>query len=481
MKISEIPQYTEWQGVFEYNRALVANHNLIESTGIRAKLVDAAYQHTSEIKRIAGERGVSLRGDPTLRRHEQAGLLMAGHQPVIYHSGLQYKAEMLSRLSRDTGVLAINIVIDTDEGAGGKVLHPIVENGTLVTRSASLTDVDGLFMSQRIADESAVVGTLDAVAEGLLSLGLHGSMERMTEVAGLYRALAGVPVAIANSIVRWHFVEPSYLEVPFSQILALPEVRVLLEQWCHDGGRLTTTYNSVLDAHRAERKIKNPANPFPNMKVVGDEVELPMWSIDPAAAKRALIVKKLGTTELLSSVPFKSGLLAPRGSITTMLLRGYCSDIFIHGLGGAKYDPFVDALAKEYLGVVLPSFVVASKTRYFFEPEVARYEEALALKDQYKEIVSHTDRFFNRGIFTPEEESSLRDRSTGRPALVQELQRASDAATKSATAHQLNAINRDIKSILDSSNLAQRLRILDTKQETIDTWQCREFPFFFFD
>jgi hypothetical protein len=141
----------------------------------------------------------------------------------------------------------------------------------------------------------------------------------------------------------------------------------------------------------------------------------------------------------------------------------------------------VDALAKEYLGVVLPSFVVASKTRYFFEPEVAWYEEALALKDQYKEIVSHTDRFFNLGIFTLEEELSLKDRSARRPALLQELQQASDAATKSATAHQLNAINRDTNSILDAINLAQRLRVLDTTQETIAAWQCREFPFFFFD
>ncbi len=481
MKVSEIPQYGEWRGVLGQNRALVANHQSKESAVIRSKVIEAAHQHTAEIFQVAREREISLLGDPTLRRYEQNGLLMAGHQPVIYHPGLLFKAEALSRLSRDTENLAINVVIDTDEGAGGRILYPIRDKDTLVTRSASLTDTEGLYMSQRITDKSIVEETFAAVADGLSSVGSSESAQRMTEVSRLYGDLTGVPVTIANSLLRWHFIEPSYLEVPFSKVLAIPEVRALLEKWCHDGEHLATTYNSVLEVHRAERKIKNPANPFPNMKVQGDECELPMWRVDTAAGKRTSIVTERVSRGAIEGVSSESSLLAPRGSITTMLLRGYCSDIFIHGLGGAKYDPFVDALTKEYLGFELPSFVVASATRYFFEPEVIRFEEALALKDQYKEIVSHTERFFNRGLFTPEEQSLLRERASLRPALLQKLQGASDPAAKSGVAHQLNAINREIKAILDSSLLTQRLQILDTPQATVSTWQCREFPFFFFD
>ena len=109
-----------------------------------------------------------------------------------------------------------------------------------------------------------------------------------------------------------------------------------------------------------------------------------MWAVDPIAGTRRALFCSIEAAGQHPGSLASSEFLAPRGSITTMLLRGYCSDIFIHGLGGAKYDPFVDALAKQYLRVALPRFVVASRTQTLFPKEALNYEDALALRDQYK-------------------------------------------------------------------------------------------------
>jgi hypothetical protein len=61
--------------------------------------------------------------------------------------------------------------------------------------------------------------------------------------------------------------------------------------------------------------------------------------------------------------------LRPRALITTMFARLVLSDIFIHGIGGAKYDQVTDALVRRFWAVEPPEFLVATAT---FKLPVAR-------------------------------------------------------------------------------------------------------------
>jgi hypothetical protein len=399
---------------------------------------------------------------------------MAGHQPVMYHPGLLFKNERLSSFARDNNALAINVIIDTDEGDGGKLVWPLRQGDSLVLKSGTLSSAEGVYASQRITSVESMRELFHVMSADLATSGLQQAAESTAAVSSLYEGLAGQPIAVANSLVRWRFEERAYLEVPLSQLLRLSPVREVLLSWVNDYERLVLTYNSSLELYRTDHKIKNPANPFPNMRVDNSSVEVPFWLVGSEERQPLVVAKSTGPQIGGDSY------LAPRGSIVTLLLRGFCSDLFVHGKGGSKYDPFVDRLAESYLGVSLPRFVVASSTKYAFPERLAQVEEAIALKAQYKEIVSHTAKFLGRSLFTPDEERVLEQLASERQTLLSRLKDAESAETRSAVAHELNDLNKRIKQVIDSSSLTKRLAYAGIPEVVLARWRFREYPFFLF-
>ncbi len=45
-----------------------------------------------------------------------------------------------------------------------------------------------------------------------------------------------------------------------------------------------------------------------------------------------------------------------------MFARLVLSDVFIHGIGGAKYDQLTDAIVRRFFGVEPPGYLVATAT-----------------------------------------------------------------------------------------------------------------------
>jgi hypothetical protein len=132
------------------------------------------------------------------------------------------------------------------------------------------------------------------------------------------------------------------------------------------------------------------------------------------------------------------------------------------------------------VGVSLPHFVVASSTRYAFPERLARFEEAIALKARYKEIVSHTEKFIGSNLFTADEENVLRECAHERAQLLSRLTAAESPEARSAAAHELNALNKRIKQTIDSSSLTEKLVDAQAPEVVLARWRYREYPFFMF-
>jgi len=56
--------------------------------------------------------------------------------------------------------------------------------------------------------------------------------------------------------------------------------------------------------------------------------------------------------------------IRPKALLLTLFNRLFISDLFIHGLGGAKYDLVTDEIIREFFKVEPPHFLVASCTLY---------------------------------------------------------------------------------------------------------------------
>jgi len=263
-----------------------------------------------------------------------------------------------------------------------------------------------------------------------------------------------------------------YDEVPLSLLLQTPSVREFLDRIVRDGERFVELYNTTLERYRSEHKIKNPANPFPNMTVTVEDIELPLWEI-VGSSRKAVILGRGGARAI-------SNLLAPRGSIVTLLLRGVCSELFIHGIGGGKYDQFVNAFAEGYWGGPLPRFVVASATEYLFPERVQGYLYAREVKGRYKEMVSRTADFIGTGVFSQQDETTLAPLIARRRELLPRMQGVQSKEERSVVAHELNEVNRLIKSTIDTSSIATVLAEGGIDDARLNRWACREYPFFLF-
>jgi hypothetical protein len=397
---------------------------------------------------------------------------MAGHQPVVYHPGIIEKTKRLGALATETGSYALNVAIDTDEGDGGRLLWPRRDGDDVVIKQGSLATGELLYRDQRVVSRGKSAALFAELKRDLISSGCGASVEGAEKAERLYGALEGESIVLAHSIVRKSLCDAAYDEVPLSLFLQTPSVREFLDRIVRDGERFVELYNTTLERYRTEHKIKNPANPFPNMTVTPEEIELPLWEL-VGSSRKGVVVGRTGTRTI-------SNLLAPRGSIVTLLLRGVCSELFIHGIGGGKYDQFVNAFAEGYWRAPLPRFVVASATEYLFPERVQEYLHAREVKGRYKEMVSRTADFVGTGVFSQQDETTLAPLIERRRELLPRMQAVQSKEERSVVAHELNEVNRLIKSTIDMSSIATVLAKGGIDDARLNRWACREYPFFLF-
>jgi hypothetical protein len=79
---------------------------------------------------------------------------------------------------------------------------------------------------------------------------------------------------------------------------------------------------------------------------------------------------------------------------TTLFARLVLSDLFLHGIGGAKYDQVTDDIAQRFFGFSLPQFATASATlRLPIEHASWREGQLREIRQQHRELIYHPERF----------------------------------------------------------------------------------------
>jgi len=477
------PPLSEWGAVLA--ASLSKRPHLLASLGphrvaaVRKEVIDLAVKHSEGLASVAAGCGAGNSAPASNYMGDENAVLMAGHQPVVYHPGLLCKVEALAQSVSSAGATGINVVIDTDDGDGGALAWPRVANGAIEIKKASIataSESGGLYCGQRIANASVVGEIFSAMAQDLEQSGLVISAEQSRRAGVIYRQLAGESIVVAHAVVRWLLTGMRVLEAPLSAIVQGEHVRAIMQELARDGENMASVYNTTLDEYRREHRIHNQANPFPNMRREDNKVEVPLWRVKNY--KRSPVYIEASAVNRFACDPGE--FLAPRGSITTMLLRAFCSDLFIHGMGGARYDRFVDRLAKVYLNVELPRFVLASRTAYLFPDKVAELSRSLELIAKVKEISSKTELFLGQSIFSADEELELRRLTEARFELRDMLQKASSAEEKSRAAHALNALNKRVREAVETGSLRQHIENAPQNEAALARWSFREFPFFLY-
>jgi hypothetical protein len=206
------------------------------------------------------------------------------------------------------------------------------------------------------------------------------------------------------------------LEVPLSTIVVQNPFRQFVLHLFEDLPRLWTAYNAALSEYRRVNRVRSAAHPVPALSAEEGWYEAPLWIwtvshprrqrlfvrgasegwelTDRAAIHETLPRAEAGALEAWESLERRGIKIRPRALLTTMYARLVLSDLFLHGIGGAKYDELTDAITRRLFGIEPPSYMTVTATIQLpLEAPRVALAEVRAAQQQLRDLRYHGERF----------------------------------------------------------------------------------------
>ena len=372
--------------------------------------------------------------------------IVGGHQPEPFHPGVWYKNFLIDATAKElqsqgSQAIGLHVIIDHDlpKSLSIKIPHrPAPDSQHLVfspcelplQKSGSKTSAPKPWHQHRIALDriETFVRQIEHAAE---SLGLPTPLAR--RYFEIVKSLdESCDAAIALSQARHRIEAQNGLEnidIPMSQICQTEAWFDFVEHCLTHADALNKTYNDALDDYRTREQITNPGQPVAALGRFGDWIELPFWLYQSSDAGRNRMWVRSHSTEWelasgarpgefawtirIASLPgtLKSIIeqtaptapdvicLRPRALMTTLFLRCFLADGFVHGIGGGIYDRLTDQIIRDFLRIEPPAYAIATATLHLPLPETVRrsveHLDALVanLSDQARRLRSSPESF----------------------------------------------------------------------------------------
>jgi hypothetical protein len=173
-------------------------------------------------------------------------------------------------------------------------------------------------------------------------------------------------------------------EVTLSRVCQTEAFARFGAQLLTDLPRFHAIYNAAVRDYRRRHGLKSQNHPVPDLAAESDWLELPLWAWRPDQSRRGRLFARRTSAEFQlrsgdnpwPSLPLESERLVvdwrslekqgykirTRALTTTLFARLLLSDLFIHGIGGGKYDELADTLIERYFGMQAPAFLILSAT-----------------------------------------------------------------------------------------------------------------------
>ena len=294
--------------------------------------------------------------------------------------------------SRETQATAINLVVDSDtikhvslRVPGGSLDAPVVESFAFDSSADEIP-----FEEREIEDRGLFASFGERTCEWLQPIVPDPLMKSFWPLA---RERAAATRNLGECLAQSrHMLEGQWglktLEIPQSQVCALPAFHWFTAHLLANLPRLREAYNSAVEAYRRVNRVRSANHPVPNLATDGDWIEAPFWLWSSASPRRRRLFVRRGANsmtltdrrrveielplgadgdasravEVLASLGERGIKLRSRALVTTLFARLVLSDLFIHGIGGAKYDQLTDELIRSFFGLLPPNYLVISAT-----------------------------------------------------------------------------------------------------------------------
>ncbi len=335
--------------------------------------------------------------DPWLATVSTDRVVMAGHQPNLFHPGVWYKNFRLDALAKRFAALPINLVVDNDLMTSPLIRYPqrigprTAKKGAAIDSTVILStlpmdaaDAQVPQESRPIIDDARFSNFGDQAATATVGDPIIKSL--WPEVLAARRIFGddslGRVVAAGRHRLEWAWGLRT-LEVPISAVAGTGAFGTFASQILFDIKNFREVHNGVLLKYRKTHGIRSSSHPVPELTQVGQWTETPFWIwTRQDRQRRPLFVQSQADRFLISDlIGFEASVgighfpqwwsdevttnrirIRPRALTTTMFHRLLVSDLFIHGIGGAKYDQVTDQIILDFFGVRPPGYLTSTAT-----------------------------------------------------------------------------------------------------------------------
>ncbi len=331
-------------------------------------------------------------------------ILAVGHQPEFVHPGVWAKYVVTQHLAERLGGLAVDFVVDNDTPHSDFLEVPTVDaEGFVKTRlirfyegpTGSAYEGRAALTSPMIEAIARDIGELpfpSAITDYLAGLKNAAEVSDVTDqhLAGLRRV-----DALLNVNLR---------KIRVSRVFGGPFVADLLI----DAERFAVCYNRALILYRRIEGIRTSNRPLPNLAEHGSRVETAFWIYRPGSRRYRLWVERTGSdveifadTESVARVSAAALLddpdavlrsmapwvVRPRALTLTLWARLLACDLFVHGIGGSKYDRITDGIFRSYYACPPPAYVCVTATlRLPLPRQAVEREDILAAQRRLRDL-----------------------------------------------------------------------------------------------
>jgi len=315
--------------------------------------------------------------------------IVSGHQPTLFHPGVWLKNFVAAWLAGHCGGTPVHVIVDNDTVKSVTVRVP---TGTRESPKAVHVPLDRWqgempFEEYQVADAGQFERFAATVTEAVRPLGLEPLVNRLwpTAVECSGRGNLGSCLSRARRAVEREW-GCGAVEVPISRLASSEPFALFLLDMLHRLPEFQRLHNESLAAYRRRHKVRSSRHPVPELVRAGRFYEAPFWVWHAGRPRRQRLFAALnGRTVLLSDgADWQAELPAdgpkaarrlvelaaagvkirPRALTCTLLLRLLLADLFVHGLGGARYDELTDELIRRFYQIDPPAFLTVTGTLY---------------------------------------------------------------------------------------------------------------------
>ncbi|GAB5512612.1 hypothetical protein [Rhodopirellula baltica] len=472
----------------------------------REQLVGDARRYTSSYRDVA-----SFCADQPIGTGENNSrpIVMAGHQPTLFHPGVWFKNHTLQKVASECCALPINLVIDNDVAAARSIRLPQLRPLVNLTGDGDDAPFRGTWQSvpydqggETLPFEQAQIRDKDLFDH--FDSGVRRLIAPLVSdpcVTALWKhareAIARCGIAGCALAQARHALEAEMnwqtLEIPLGvAVRGLPFARFVMEI-IDEIERFQSVYNGSADHYRAWHGIRSSAHPVPNLGFQDGWYETPLWvygnnqpqrrgvwvrreghqwhisyapsgiagsnsgSAGTISVKVSATDRQLASTQLAeaASPEFK---LRPRALMTTMFARLVLSDLFLHGIGGGKYDQLADRIMTQFFQITPPGLQVVSGTIRLpgQEPDHAREDLRRELLRKERELQFQGEKWLDA---SNSDQKALRDQK------LELLDRMPTSGSRRAWHHSVSRLNAQITLQLSEQRRETRGRLARLDQE----------------